>query len=60
VSELGQEKIEISKNDSVSEMTVQKRTADVSDSLSNNFKQTVNSAYNPYIFKGNHTTSLVY
>jgi len=49
VSELGPEKMKIFKNVSVSDMTVQKGKADISDSLSDNFKQRVNSAYNPWV-----------
>jgi hypothetical protein len=41
--------MEIFKNVSVSGMTAQKRTADISDSLSNNFKQTVNFAFTPWV-----------
>jgi hypothetical protein len=41
--------MEIFKNVSVSDMNVQKRTADISDSLSGNFKHTANSAYNPCV-----------
>jgi hypothetical protein len=46
VSQLDPEKIKIFKNVNVSDTTVQKGKADISDSLSDNFKQTVNSAYN--------------
>jgi hypothetical protein len=41
--------MEILKNISFSGMNVQKRIADISDSLSDNFKQTVNSAFTPWV-----------
>jgi hypothetical protein len=41
--------MEILKNISVSGMSVQKRIADVSESLSDNFKHTVNYSFTPWV-----------
>jgi len=41
--------METLKNVSVSDMSVQKRIADISDSLSDNFKQRANFAFTPWV-----------
>jgi hypothetical protein len=47
VSEFYPEKREIFKNVTVSRMAVQRRIADISDNLSDRFRQTVNYASTP-------------